>query len=173
MQTLLEILVHVCTHTARPVKINHNQVQTPDLVCIRGKFPPRPPVDKPSRGLQGPSQGLKESAVIWACIQGPVLGGQFLLVDPCLVTILILLLQSSWPQLGWNISFMTGAIPFQCPWVHPSSESTEVGMRFFKFVQIRNIRRVIFAANIRVRARAVTIPPCQNYPVYCPHSWVS
>ena len=52
---------------------------------------------------------------------------------------------------------MTRAIPFQCSWVHPSSEGAEVGIRFFKFVQIRNIGRVILAANVRVRARAVTV----------------
>ena len=29
--TLLEVLIHTCAHTPSLVKINHNQVQTPDL----------------------------------------------------------------------------------------------------------------------------------------------
>ena len=66
--TLLEILVHVCAHTARPVKVNHHQVQTPDLgqiVCVRGKFPPRPPVDKP---LEGSSRTFAGIDFFFCCI---------------------------------------------------------------------------------------------------------
>ena len=78
---LLEILVHVCAHTARSVKINHHQVQSPDLGQRQFVFAVNFCQDyrwiRTSRSLQEPSQGLKECTVIRACIQGPVLQEYF------------------------------------------------------------------------------------------------